>query len=1170
MRIPVKKRRLIAAVCLLAATVMLILPPMSLAARAADAADTAGSSGTSGYGAYPGETDEQTLSSLPAVSAGYAEPSDERSLLACVNDGIAETDEFFPESESVLIPVTNTDWTCEGPLRRKPQMYSIPMESPAVEGLSASLPLFTAVMDTSAPQNGEETREILFTLDLTCGGGFMIDDPLRQYKTMVFGICFEGDEGDFPVSVRVDGPWDSGTAEVLVRAHPITPSGSAVVNSSDIIYSRSGWSRITVDLSALSCLPERLTVHVRLPADSFPSRVDLTAPLYKTSVPKEFAFAGIYSVCSFRDEEGSFSISSGEARCSERNRLTVSGDLAPVPQSAAGALCCFEMRLSGAALAEAREGSFSVDLEFLDGTRAEKAAAVSLNGEGTYSFSTVLPAKLRSYTLNFSFQSADEEPVVFRMETLKLYVGTPASFREEWYAGSVSRIEMTDELFRIKGSVGQYALRRYPGGKLRFYAVPAASVRSPDNGGAAFSAVYAADGSYAGVRLSESAVLFGESRISSRFEYSENLSGLGFDPSVCLFFVCIQPDGDDSLPIPLAPPHYPESKTGTAERYSSLSSYSLADALPVGVFEANASRVMENVDLAKLMTSEPGARSASLISVSVQVPGEESVRTVSLDPSVLADTDRNVRFYLSAGIAVYLRLQIPEKIPGLTSADADDSAAGYVPDMDSPAAVSLWAELIRFLSERYPGIAGFVLPGPVNDPKTAAGADLSSPWRWAERLAQLSSLTYAVACRTNPVFRDKYGAGANTDSDPYDIAVCVPFSEHPASASPEGHTMALMFAQYMKEAGTLPWTYLSCAGSDAGAPTQISVTKQSLERQSLPLPRAVMVLYQPTEAALTSAYKDMLRIPPAERTFSASYTEFIALSYTAFASACGGGARAVFFSLKDTPLRLNHDFYDTLKDYELRAEGSDSVRGSTAFPVEGRNLGGVSAAIWDFSDVYSSLGWIPGGGALSCATERNALYRSRVLSFDFQKTETESGDSEGTAGLAIRNLGFHADLSAVGSVLFDFTIEAPSENNQTVSLFFVIGGNKNRSEFYAEGVRCGERQQLVCDISGWDGRNAVDYIAVAVYAESEVSLKLKSVSAAGSLSSPEEVYALFFPRKDSGEERLNVNYFSLFAAMTAVAAAAATIFVLLTRQDRAYRSKPDDPDDGRRRERRML
>ena len=255
MRIPVKKRRLIAAVCLLAAAVMLILPPMSLAARAADAADTAGSSGTSGYGAYPGETDEQTLSSLPAVSAGYADPSDGRPLLACVNDGIAETDEFFPDGESVLIPVTNTDWTCEGPLRRKPQMYSIPMESPAVEGLSASLPLFTAVMDTSAPQNGEETREILFTLDLTCGGGFMIDDTLRQFKTMVFGICFEGDEGDFPVSVRIDSPWDSGAAEVLVRAHPITPSGSAVVDSSDIIYSRSGWSRITVDLSSFSGLP---------------------------------------------------------------------------------------------------------------------------------------------------------------------------------------------------------------------------------------------------------------------------------------------------------------------------------------------------------------------------------------------------------------------------------------------------------------------------------------------------------------------------------------------------------------------------------------------------------------------------------------------------------------------------------------------------------------------------------------------------------------------------------------------------------------------------------------------------------------------------------------------------------------------------------------------------
>ena len=568
-----------------------------------------------------------------------------------------------------------------------------------------------------------------------------------------------------------------------------------------------------------------------------------------------------------------------------------------------------------------------------------------------------------------------------------------------------------------------------------------------------------------------------------------------------------------------------------------LSSFGLAEASPVGVFESNASRVFVDIRLDELIGTSGG------VPVVYAAPGESEWQSVSLSSSGIAELERDVQFYLSAGIDVYLRFFIGSPVPGLTAPDAPEGLPGYAPDTGSPSAVSLWRALIAYFSAKFPEAGGIVLPGPVNDPDSAGGADPGDPAEWAERLARLCELTYGAAADANP-----------------DVFIVLPLLEDGGEGAVPPRLLTVMTARRIGEFGDIPWAVLSVSAMESAVPAAVQGTMTMLDSQSLGKPDTVLYLCRPSQSELDRGYLAYTAIPARERTDALSPAEFFAKEYLRFAEACGKQAHAVFVSLEDIVWRNDHDFYDMLKRMIGTGEG--------VFSAQAQSMPGFRslsrAVIWDFAGSYHSSGWIPGGGALSCVSEPSPLFSdsrgapSRILSVRFQQT-----GSGGVAGIVMRNLTPTADLSDVSALVFDFTLEAVGAEDgngadtNRVAMVFVVGTDEKRAEFYADGIRCGEICSLGCDLTGWADRDRVDYIGIAVYADFDVSLKLERVTAGSRTAAPEEIGKIFSPVRETPQERPDESW--LLPVFVIAAAAVFAVFVLLTRRDaeEADRKKQD-------------
>ena len=588
--------------------------------------------------------------------------------------------------------------------------------------------------------------------------------------------------------------------------------------------------------------------------------------------------------------------------------------------------------------------------------------------------------------------------------------------------------------------------------------------------------------------------------------------------SSCVFFACVPDPAAEGSVLLLSAPRYADAAGRPAPE--AVSSFGLADTFPAGAFESNAFHILTDVSLDELLTSSGGT------SVAYTVPGEASPRSASLDPARLSSLDRDVEFYLSAGIRVYLRFRIDAPIPGLTADDA------RMPDMGSPASAALWCALVRFFAARYPDASGIVLPGPVNDAKAAGIEKSADIGAWAEELSHLCRLTYGAASRTAP-----------------DIALCVPVDASSAADAVHSRIFLYLLARRIAQNGNFPWTCLSLCGSDSSAPAGLKQTLSQLDAASLPVPEELMYVYQLTQNTLNNRYAEYLSQPAAERTAAYTVSEMAVELYRSFVKACGSGARAVFFSPAGLSQRYDHAFYDLLK----QGAGDPSAVYRTGIQVDASYEGVSVVDLWDFSDKYYPLDWIPGGGSLSCATELSEAFSdrlgepARVLSVSYQESE------DGVAGIVMRNLKPTADLTDVEALVFDLLFESGTEG-ASVSLVFTVGTDDKRAEYHVDELRCGEILRLSCPLSDWEDRSRADFVSIAVYAKESVTLKLSKVSAVSGSLSPEELAAVFAPVPEPDQPVRDVSW--LLPVLVFVTAASFAVFVLLTRRD----SESEDAD----------
>ena len=234
-------------------------------------------------------------------------------------------------------------------------------------------------------------------------------------------------------------------------------------------------------------------------------------------------------------------------------------------------------------------------------------------------------------------------------------------------------------------------------------------------------------------------------------------------------------------------------------------------------------------------------------------------------------------------------------------------------------------------------------------------------------------------------------------------------------------------------------------------------------------------------------------------------------------------------------------------DPVIQRQRDDEVELADADPA------GCSAVLWDFTDKNYSLGWKGGGGVVTLRTEPDVLVSAekggyaRVLSASMPASES------GAAGIVHSEFREPLDLSAVDALVFE--LAAIAENAGAVSgynsaalIFMVRTEDGYRAEFADWDVPCGEPIRLRCDLSEWPHRSSVKSVAVTIYADFDVSLKLARISAESASLSEDGIREVFFPAP-AEEPAPPGDRISAWLTVGFVLAGSFVAFVLITRRE---------------------
>ncbi|MBO7404384.1 MAG: hypothetical protein J6V24_05425 [Clostridia bacterium] len=997
-------------------------------------------------------------------------------VLSYHESGYPDAAEFAPSGDGILLfGVTSRSWSAEG-------FITDARRTADVLDTEHGIMLTTLTATTlSLPETEDDgTVSVTFTIDLVRPAAEA--DP---YAALGYGLYLDR------------------AGEYRVRSVLTTESGDyageTTADGSSLFAGSPEWNLVVLDTEKASGTLERLSVKIFFRASEAPARIMITAPYFTETVPTGLRSIEAYSTPGFTAEIGSFADRRGRGVTDDRGRLTLSGTYLSADPPTPSPDAWFEIRF-GRYVPES--GTLSVSVLY-EGQRAEErrfSRAVSLSaGEKSVVIPVDASHPIESYTLQF--ENLERRQSV-ELASVRLVTGSPLSVESNAWIGTLSAIRRTGSSLHFEGTMTREAVRSFSGENLRFYALPA----------------FASS-------LSE-AVEIGAVKVSTRFETTVDLSPLPVSPDAYRFFAAIEGDAEGDL-LPLDVPRCFDAEDPPA---STVSPFGLYGALSVGAFEANVSQILVDVPLDRLLGGAGG------VTVSYAVYGDEEEalpHSVSLDASLLAELDRDIPFYRSAGIRVWLRFTSASPIEGLTYGGA--GYTNYAVDPTLPGARFEFAALVRFLTARYPDLEGIVAGVAANDRGSVGDADFTEPVLYAESLAVLCRIAYNAAYPNNPT-----------------LTVCVPLTDSDES-DPDilgARSLAVMLARRIGETGDFPWALIRIAGESSSAASLLATTLDAL---SLPRPSAELALYTPDVSTVTEQYRAYAMDAADAGEAIITLKEYLINDFIAFTTG-GSRLRAAFLSLDGFPYRSDHEFYDLFK----RSAGtggsvSDSKASNGPLPE------GSSYVLWDFSDKHYALDWLPGGGSLSCGTAYSALFSEARGGYTRALYATPETTESGIAGIALCNLAVPADFTDVDAICFEYAVTAPEGTSPDVSLVFITGTDEQRAEFSADNVACGEIRRAVCDLRDWDGR--ADFVGVVIYAYSPVTLEIEEVRVMSSSLDDEGLAALFDPA-NTDVNRSSGDDVTVMLALFFLAAASVVVFILLSRHDREAESARTSPGKG--------
>lgn len=679
-------------------------------------------------------------------------------------------------------------------------------------------------------------------------------------------------------------------------------------------------------------------------------------------------------------------------------------------------------------------------------------------GTHTYLFALSLTEPLSSYELTFSGTAG--ESISLHAVRFFFYDESP---NEEESIGSVTacRLSADAKSLTVSGKLSSSAVITYMDGSVAVF-------ETDENG-----------------RFDQSRPL-AVTGISTRFTFTLDVTTLSFITSRYQLAVI----AEDGSVIPFDEPRF---AVGTEGDGGNGSVVGLSGAEEADTFSANASHVIVDVFLDRLLSTTAGGRLCSWNNAHYY-----------LDSDYLDDLDQEILFYTATGMDIYLRFLSGTDLSEihLTLPSQDLNARYYALDGSSPEGENLLSAMTNFLTERYTALAGIILGYRLDDSRLHAG-DAEDILAFIDNYVRTARLIYHIAIRNGHT----------------DILLYVPMGNGEGEDRENALLLTALLQNRFQEGGTIPLGLLYCA-KGSGRIYEETAFFYSRLKLAAPTPQKLACLI----------------LPPPENGTKANVILFEDLCLRAREASCS----IVFF---DASGIRSHAFYDGLKELLI-----DENRGTEVFsPLKETPVLSGSYALWDFVDSYDAMHWIA-GGSFSQPLTASSRQIAEYLSLSSARTLTASMDGN-DHGILLCTPADKLDLSAAPFVSFTLLYTGEAE---TASVTLIFGSGDLYAEFTTD-LTSGTVTDVVCDLSAYSGITAVNVVAIEV-SESTARLDLARVTLGSTELTDEELKTRFAEDstpEDTPEDRSPILFGVVFLAVIV----SLVLFLLISKRKTDSHSK---------------
>ncbi len=545
-------------------------------------------------------------------------------------------------------------------------------------------------------------------------------------------------------------------------------------------------------------------------------------------------------------------------------------------------------------------------------------------------------------------------------------------------------------------------------------------------------------------------------RMSTQFSFSLDMSGREHMAALSRYQLAIL---HDEGVVPISAALYPER--GAEPAAATLSAVGLYGADNEGIFEANASSVILDVYVDRLLGGKDGLSGGRL-----RVRGGQYYY---LDNAYIRELDSEINFCLAADVEVYLRLLCATDLSEKGYSVYCEDALLYAFDVYNEAGASALCVVTDFLAERYREVRGFVV-GERMDAAVYNGADLSDDTRYAALCADTLRLVYNSAVVYIP-----------------DVCVIAPMGHYASEIRELDYGNADGAAQYcdpvllaslisrrLADTGEMPWGMLYMSDNSAEALGHAQNILIGMKAVGSDVPEQTMLLWRPP----VSYSPDIVLLEYEDRCYSAR----------------AAGMRVMFLSVAGFSASEQAEITAGLKYTLDKTEYRRPLSEFEAQLLDDKpSIYAGRYVLHDFTRSYSTQGWIAGSGCERLLTESGAVVGGRSLQAVF--TPSDGSLFTPVSGNILSVSGVTDNLSYAPYVHYSLQLTTQLESASEADLVFIFGSGDMRAE-YSVTVPTGVPVEVLCDLSEFGGAATVDFSAVSVRCDSTVSMNITKITCA--------------------------------------------------------------------------